>query len=252
MVGLGMQTYYSLRHLQSAGFFVRRSERVEIRVLRNPENAGLTQILQSYVAASLFASTAFLEALCSELIGDAATPSGGHLSTLGADVLHRVADIGKRKRGDRPPAGKNARPLVLARFDQILDACGKAPLADGAAVAAEVQLAVRFRNRLVHYKAEWMDVGTDEFVRSGNFMHSDFKEDMQERFPRLSTAGLLGADVLLRSDCAAWALRSAVAYADEIFRRLAIDPIYSHVRPDLDRSAEDARTIVVPDGFTAR
>lgn len=55
---------------------------------------------------------------------------------------------------------------------------------------------------------------------------------MQERFPRLSTAGLLGADELLKFDCARWALRSAITYADEVFRRLSIKPIYDHVRPN--------------------
>ncbi len=224
LVGLGMQTYLSVRHLQSADFFAERAERMEARVLRNPNDAKRTLGLQSYVTASLLISTAFLDALCDELLSDAAMENGGHLSSLGSDARHRIAALGKPKNGEGP--------LVMARFDQILEASGAATLGCESGVAKEIRLAINLRNRLAHYKAEWLDVGTDDLVRPGNFMQSNFKSEMQERFPRLSTAGLLGADELLKFDCARWALRSAITYADEVFRRLSIKPIYDHVRPN--------------------
>ena len=224
LVGLGMQTYLSVRHLQSAEFFAKRAERLEARVLRNP-NDGLTLGLQSYVTASLFISTAFLDALCDELLSDAAMENGGHLSNLGSDMRNRIAVLGKPKNGKGPK--------VMANFDQILEAVGAAKLGFEFGVAKEICLAINLRNRFAHYKADWLDVGTDDLVRPKNFMRSSFRIEMQERFPRLSTAGFLGADVLLKCDCAKWALCSAIAYADEVFSRLSVKPIYNHVRPNL-------------------
>ena len=115
----------------------------------------------------------------------------------------------------------------------VLEAVGAAKLGFEFGVAKEICLAINLRNRFAHYKADWLDVGTDDLVRPKNFMRSSFRIEMQERFPRLSTAGFLGADVLLKCDCAKWALCSAIAYADEVFSRLSVKPIYNHVRPNL-------------------
>jgi hypothetical protein len=80
IVGLSLQTYFSIQHVQAAAYLARRASRLEragAPTLRPPQ---IDVAIRGYASSTLFTAVAFLEALANELYADAAKPDGGHLS----------------------------------------------------------------------------------------------------------------------------------------------------------------------------
>lgn len=78
IIGIGLQTYYSIQHVQAAAYLTRQAAKVEADLADDtvPEAVAL----KAYVASALFSSVAFLEALANEIYADAIRPEGGGIS----------------------------------------------------------------------------------------------------------------------------------------------------------------------------
>ena len=75
IIGIGLQTYYSIQHVQAAAYMARQAARVEADL--TGDTAPEAVALKAYVSSALFSSVAFLEALVNEIYADAIRPDGG-------------------------------------------------------------------------------------------------------------------------------------------------------------------------------
>lgn len=155
LVGLSLQTYFSIQHSQAAAYLARRAARLERRAERSTST--LDVVIKGYAASSLFATVAFLEALVNELFADAALPNGGHLSTVDGGVRALIAELGQTESVERA--------AVLSKFDVLLRAASRQPVSRDSNPAQDLLAAIRLRNELVHYKAEWVGRG---YARHGS------------------------------------------------------------------------------------
>lgn len=224
IVGMSLQTYFSIQHVQAAAYLANRAVRLERRSAAFIPTPALEVAVKSYAASSLFATVAFLEALANELFADAAQLDGGHLSSLEIAKRSLIAELGQTESVERAP--------VMSKFDILLRAVAVQPVAKDKNPGQDLSTVIRLRNELVHYKAQWFDTGTPGMVRPGSFTESKLANQIQGRFN--DRPGLKSVDSWLGGGCATWGLRCAVAYTDEVFAQLGIAPLYEHVRASLE------------------
>lgn len=222
LVGLSLKTYFSIQHVQAAAYMAHRASRLERRKALH-STSPLDTAIKGYASSSLFTTVAFLEALVNELFADAAMPGGGHLSAL--DLKHRslISELGQTE--------SVQRTAVMSKFDVLLRAAALQPVSKDRNPAQDLSTAIRLRNELVHYKAEWLDMGTPGMTRPGNLSESKLAQQIQGRFR--DRPGLKSSDSWLGSGCALWAIGNAIRYTDEVFARLGIVPLYEHIRKTL-------------------
>lgn len=223
LIGIGMKTYYSIQHVQAAAYLTRQAERIESNLTNDTEADAVA--LKAYVSSALFSSVAFLEALANEIYADAIQPDGGHLSQLDERSRKMIASLGETDSIQKSP--------ILAKYDLILKAAGMSALSRDREPYQAVAIIIRLRNEIVHYKASFFDVGSDEMVRAGSFHTSKLPNLIKGKFaPRKSARGISG-DSWLGHGLAEWSVTSAIAYADAIFSALNINPYFDHVRSNL-------------------
>jgi hypothetical protein len=229
IVGISLQTYFSIQHVQAAAYLACRATCLERRSTARSIPT-LDVAIKGYASSSLFTTVAFLEALVNELFADAAKSDGGHLSSLEANTRGLIAELGQTESVERAP--------VMSKFDILLKAAALPPVSRDRNPGQDLSTAIRLRNELVHYKAEWLDIGTPGMARPGNFSDSKLAKQVQGRFN--DRPGPKSSDSWLGGGCAAWALRCAIAYTDDAFGRLRVKPLYEHVRKSLAVAQSDA------------
>lgn len=223
IVGFGLQTYYSIQHVQAAAYLTRCAGKIEAGL--TDETSDEAVALKAYVSSALFSSVAFLEALANEIYADAIRPEGGHLSELAERDRSMMASLGE--------TDSVQKASILSKYDLLLRAAGKSPLPSDRDPHKAIATIIRLRNEIVHYKASFFDVGTEGMVRAGSFHQSKLPEQIKGKFePRKGARGISG-DAWFGHGLAQWSVTSAVAYADAVFSSLGINPYYEHVRSKL-------------------
>ncbi len=226
IIGIGLQTYYSIQHVQAAAYLTRQAAKLEAGLAS--DSAPETVALKAYVASALFSSVAFLEALANEMYADAIRPEGGHLSALDERDRSMIAGLGA--------TDSVQKASVLSKYDLILRAAGKLPPSSDCDPYQATATVIRLRNEIVHYKASFFDVGTEGMVRAGSFNTGKLPQQIKGKFdPRRGAQGLSG-DAWLGHGLAQWSVNTTVAYADAIFSILGVTPYYDHVRTKLGTS----------------
>ncbi|WP_226469889.1 hypothetical protein [Luteimonas panaciterrae] len=232
-IGFSLQAFYSIQHIQAAAYFSKQATKLESKV-RN-DNDPKAVALKAYVTSTLFLSVAFLEALTNEMLADAAEESGGHLQDIPLPARELIAELGRTETVQLAN--------ILAKFDLILRAAGKPPV-KGESAHENIQLLVRLRNAMMHYKASFFDWGTEGMTRAGDFNRTDLPKKIAGRFPLRQGDGVSPPEGWISAGCAQWAVRSVFAYADLVFSRLGISPYYDHVcdnrHSPLDRALDQS------------
>lgn len=232
IIDIGLQTYYSIQHVQAAAYMTRQAARIEADL--TGDTAPEAVALKAYVSSALFSSVAFLEALANEIYADAMRPDGGHLSALDERDRSMISKLGE--------TDSVQKASILSKYDLLLRAAGKSPLSSDCDPHQAISTVIRLRNEIVHYKASFFDVGTEGMVRAGSFHASKLPRQIMGKFkPRRSAQGLSG-DGWLGHGLAQWAVKSAIAYADANFSALGVKPYYDHVRSKLG-TTDDAINI---------
>ena len=224
LLGMGLYTYFSIQHIQSAAFLARQAFALEQEQTASYDGDRDGDIM-ACACGSLFSSIAFLEALVNELFADAAKPDGGHLGSLPAPTRELIAELGATESVERAPA--------LRKFAILLRAAGLPPPPLGAKPAQDLQIGLDLRNNLTHYKAYWLDMGTSNMVRPGSFMASPLASRLKGKFPYRPGVAGPSSDQWLGHGCAEWVCHTAIQYADRVSETLGIVPLYDHVRPRL-------------------
>lgn len=228
IIEIGLQTYYSIQHVQAAAYLTRQAARLEADLA--DDTAPEAVALKAYVASALFSSVAFLEALANEIYADAIRPEGGHLSVLDERDRLMIAELGE--------TDSVQKASILSKYALLLRAAGRSPLPTDCDPHQAIATVIRLRNEIVHYKASFFDVGTKGMVRVGSVHTSKLPQQIKGKFePRRNSQGLSG-DAWLGHGLAQWSVKSTVAYADAIFSTLGITPYYDHVRSKLGTTTD--------------
>ena len=228
IVGIGLQTYYSIQHVQAAAYLTRQAAAIEEDL--TGDTAPEAVALKAYVASALFSSVAFLEALANEIYADAIRPEGGHLAALDERDRSMIAGLGE--------TDSVQKASILSKYDLLLRAAGKLPLSTDCDPHQATATVIRLRNEIVHYKASFFDVGTEGMVRAGSFHTSKLPQQIKGKFKSRKNAQGLSGDAWLGHGLAQWSVQVTVAYADAVFSKLGVTPYYEHVRSKLGTIAD--------------
>lgn len=184
--------------------------------------------------AQLFALDAALienstEAIASEtivrhraLVTSSIIQSIAALESEAFEILTRGPGHHKGSNGINKTMGDFLRPLeniidklpVLERFENILHLTNKPALNRGASAFQNMDLAIKLRNEIVHYKSKW----EDEFEQSKFFTQLQSK-----RFrcpPFISKDCSFFPHQVLGSDCAQWCVKSVIIFLSEFYHAL--------------------------------
>ena len=206
---VAQRSYFSRQHIEAAAMCARSTRQLEVA------HAGRVVFLadhRSYVVGAIFFSVAALEAAINELFTDA---SEGNL--LG---WRPVDEAVIRRCGAMWRAGvpRTARYTVVDKYAIALELADSVAFDKAAEPWQAASELARLRNALVHYEPEWVPMA------SGADMHT-FEKRLKGRFasnPLASPDSPYYPDKVLGHGCAAWAVKSSMAFADVFAERLGI------------------------------
>ncbi len=222
IVGMSMQTFFSIQHVRAATYFARESARLQKRMKKSATTLQLSTPLKATVTAALFSSVAFLEATINEIYAEA-EKENGLLGSIDPNASKLIAYLWE--------SGEIDRASVMNKFSILLAAASRDPLDKGSKTCQEVKSLISLRNALMHYKSSWLDIGTEGMVRKGALTNSGLIKSISSSFEWLP--GSSRSDGWMSADCAIWSAESSINYANYFFERLDIVPTYSHVLEDL-------------------
>jgi hypothetical protein len=220
ITGATVRPYFSRLHILTGAGLARQAKALEFTPVENVDHQGL-------VVGSVFFAVAFLEATVNELFADAhdGVERLKILETDALNLLKRMWEQGIPRTAQYPVLEKYAIALTLAR---------KPAFQKNQVPWQPVALLVRLRNALVHYEPEWIHIkaGTGEAYKPHKF-----EEQLKGRFPLNPLARAedpFYPEKVLGHGCAAWAIKAAVAFADEFANRLGILPAHNDIRAHLN------------------
>lgn len=199
--------------LEAATLFARRAKEIEagpIEVLTDAlrsEHRGL-------ITACIMQSAAALETEAHEIC---AFGPGSYLGSNG--IIHSARQF--------------LAPLIdfvddqrtLDRFDLILHLLQRPALDKGREPYQSASLLVRLRNEITHYKSKWgEEMASQKLFTSLKALHHKppaFVSETSNFFPHQC----------LSADCAAWAVRSTVAFLDAVYVSLGVPSRFDTYRP---------------------
>lgn len=215
--------YLSTSHLSAAALFSQRATALEsVLTLGDPSSSEGLREHKACVVTSTMLSVAFLEAVINELWADCR--EGFDPDWLQGVPSHKVMGA---LWGNSPLK----RSTMLEKFELALGLNEKPGFSKGASPYQDVKLLVELRNALVHYEPETVfNFGAGDEAQG---TEHDFEKKLRGKFElnRLTSVGNpFYPDKVLGAGCAAWAVASAVAFADAFFEKLRIPSMYEHSR----------------------
>jgi hypothetical protein len=210
-------TRYSFvgQHLRASAAFVRRIRDIE-RLAPDQLNETIVCEHRGLVCAVIFQCAAALETEAHEAC---VYGPGSYLGSNGTDqeaqrFLSPIADVVDDQE-------------TVARFNFILHVLHRQALDKGSEPYQSAALVVRLRNELVHYKSRWgAEMESCKLYRALEAMGHlapPFVSETTNFFPHRC----------LNADCAAWALRSAVALLEAFYEALGVPSRFESYRERL-------------------
>lgn len=135
----------------------------------------------------------------------------------------------------KPRVPVKGQPTTLLRLNELLEDGGAAPIGHADVLWGNAQTLVDLRNRLIHYKHDWLDIGTDGMVGPDYLYGSSLQERLVRSFKFLPDT-VRYIPRFLSPDCAAWAIESATAFLDEFYIHLGRAPFHDHLRHRIEVS----------------
>ncbi|WP_368175945.1 hypothetical protein [Aeromonas sp. s1(2024)] len=218
-----MRHYLSISHLSAAALFARQCHDIESDAIATPIDSNERRQHNAYAVSSIIVSTAFLEATINELFSDCADAhtTGGIAALPAKDIMGRLWKIG---------VPRTASYTILEKYEIALELNNKPVIDKGCNPYQDVKLLVELRNALIHYEPEtFVSYNGNESPK----LHK-FEKRLTGKFsinPLTGVGNPFYPDKLLGSGCALWAVKTAVAFTDEFFKRLDVPANYDHIRP---------------------
>lgn len=169
---------------------------------------------RSYCVSTVLCAVAFLEAAINEVFQDAADAQPAHAGNMEADARRALAQFWTES-GDRA--------AVLSKYQHALILSRREPLGRERSPMQDANLLVKLRNALTHFVPESAVSGITQK------MERQLKGRFESNRLAKGTANPFFPDHCLGAGCAAWAVRTAHEFADEVFRRLDVRPNYLSV-----------------------
>jgi hypothetical protein len=182
---------FAVQHLMAAARFSRQVGKVE----EENADAGFGQHfdeLLHYTSACILSSVAALEAYANEFFADAATT----LSAVPAHTLERLGTVIEQQ-------------SILDKFEIALAFKGDQQLDRGREPVQSIEVLIRTRNALMHFKPEWLDE-PDTYRRLSNQLLGKF-----------SPSPIVTGDIpifpmkIATHSCTKWAVNSCIQFAEE-------------------------------------
>lgn len=196
LTGMLLRSYFSLHHAQMAAYHARMSRNLD---LDGTEEMAIA--LEAHVSAAVISAGAFIDATANEVAENDAHP---------------------RNRAKCVPAS-------LLRLNELLEDANAQQLDYTDPLWMDAQTVIDLRNRLIHYKHDWLDAGTENMVGENRLYGSPLQSRLEAAFEFLPTT-VHYIPRFLSPDCAAWAINSATAFLDEFFARLGRTAHHDHLR----------------------
>jgi len=214
--------YLSLLHIQSAVLFLERVHQIEKEYDGHHSNNLIVEYL-SNVTASIFATIAFLEATINEFFVDAGEKYSENRIDTGTKVL-------LAEKWDA--ISKDRRVSMMKKFDIALELAKKPKFDHGKQPTLDIALVVQLRNGLIHYYPEWLNDEISDVPSS--ITQKEFINKLRKKFsinPLVNDSSPFFPKKCLSFGCAQWVINSSLAYSDEFFARIGVQPSYEHIRP---------------------
>jgi hypothetical protein len=218
MIQMLLQTYLSIHHAKSAAHFVRCANQVKVENIRLSSEIGVN------VSAAILSSIAFLEATVNELFSEAESDSNKWLKNITIESKKLITTLSNIDSIDRAS--------ILEKYEIFLVSANLEPIPKGSKIYQNIKEVIYLRNKITHYKASWLDAGSEELLRNG----SSHKTDYWKRLNKL--VFLENSDnkahTWEQKEYASWALKSSIDFVEEIFNKLGVSSNINHVRAELE------------------
>lgn len=196
---------FTAQFLCASAIFARRCVQIEGAHPDNPDDATRTEHL-GLVTAVIMQCAAAVEAESAELT------EYGPGSHLGSDRTDRITQNFLKPLTDFID-GQDA----LTRYKLILHLLNKPPLVEGEQPWQDMNVLVRLRNELVHFKSKFSK------KMEGQKLYKTLQQLRLAKPPFVAAQSLFFPHKLLGAACAAWAIRTAVAFLNGFYGRLGIE-----------------------------
>jgi hypothetical protein len=196
---------FTAQYLTASVIFAKRSAQIEKANPKGADQATMTEH-RGLVTATIMQCVAAIEAESAELT---MYGPGHHLGSTGTDANARDFLA--------PLAELIDTQSALDRYNTILHLLRKQPLDKGKQPWQHMEVLVRLRNELIHYKSKW-DKDMDE--------EKLFKATLKNL--RLAKPSFIPANTtffphqFLSAACAAWSVRTAVAFLNRFYDQIEI------------------------------
>jgi hypothetical protein len=214
-VVISMRSYFSSAYLWSAEHHTRRAQDIE------DAGSGVSRFAmrhRAYVLDAVTDAAAFVEAAVNEVLQDVADSHGSYVANLG-EAAH--SSLAKYWAG-------SSEAKTLDKYDAVLAALGHAKLNRGGEPTQGMQILIRLRNHLIHYKPS---------DRSSSFPPGQLEQQLTSR-GFIDNALMTGSgnawfpDHAFGAGCARWACDTARAFVDDWCRSLGLQLHYQIVHWD--------------------
>jgi len=226
------RAYFSAIHIQAAALFAMQAKAIEVA---RADTAKSATDHEAYVVGAVLSSVAFLEAAINELFADASDrwfhPRSRSKRKLPSATVRLMANMWEHG------IPRTARYSVLEKYAIALILARKKPTDKGAPVWQATEVLIRLRNALIHYEPtdEPELIFEDDKYKPPDGEHKLAKA-LRGRFPLNSLAAPnhpYFPDQILGYGCAAWAVNTSIAFADEFAQRLGSDLSHWNYHVDL-------------------
>lgn len=215
------RSYFSIPYLCGAARFARDAHGIE-----SAASVTDAEILahRALVVAAVTSSVAALESMINEIFSDASEAVGSCVAALPAESREKLSMIWS--------IPKTSRYSILDKFDVAHLLIAGKRLDRSHHCWHNATWVVRLRNDFVHFEPAWQTHNSDPKSTSLAGV-CKFEQALGHAFPenKLADAGnAFFPDKLLGHGCAAWAVKSAIEFADRFWLSINATPHYEAYR----------------------
>lgn len=224
-MSISFRTYLSISHLLAASIFANKSKLIEDEYKFDTISQSEKHEHQAFVVSSIIMSAAFLEATINEIFSDC-------LESNTDERIKKIPNHSLMARLWELKIPRTASYSILEKYQIALELNNLAQIESGSQPFQDAKLLIELRNALIHFEPET--------IKSTALEEKADPHKFEKRFSgKVSSSKVTGPgnpfypDKLLGVDCAIWAVKSAINFADEFFNRISIESTYNHVKAEV-------------------